>query len=172
MAKRKRRRRRDRNFVAIPFTAAQSLGTLGDNTFLKVAVLNGNLTEDLQVISLDLTANLTGHTAGEGPINFGFAHSDYTVAELAEAVPTTSLLGPADKISQERSRRLVRQIGVFRGLNSDEGFNDGRMKRVRAGWVQQDGVDLNLWVVNRSNAALTTGSVFEAQGLVYGRWLH
>ena len=44
------------------------------------------LGEDIFVISVDCMWNLRGHTASETPLEFGFAHGDLSVTEIAEAL--------------------------------------------------------------------------------------
>jgi len=171
LAARKSRRRYGPNDVKIPLNAAQVLGTLGDNTVLKIAMFGGNLTEDLFIKAIKGTWTIRGLTATEGPLSFGIAHSDYTVAEIAEALDAGSLLGPASKIEGERARRLVRKIGTFSGAATEETVNNGNPVYTRVGWTQQDGADVNLWVQNQSGATLTTGATLEFLGDLYGKWL-
>ncbi len=171
--KRKARRRKNRNFVAIPFQTQLSLGTLGDQTVVRFSLLNGNLLEDLYIMSIDATLILREHTAGEGPLYTGFAHSDYSVAEIDEAIDVDGFLGPQLKIEQERARRLVRRWGTFRGLETDEiiARSDGGHRRYKVRWVQEDGANVQGWIQNSSGGALTTGTVLEVDGYIYGRWL-
>ncbi len=170
MAKhRKRRGRGSKNFVAIPVTAAITLGTLANNTVVKGSLL-GTLLEDLYVISADLIWTIRSLTVGEGPIEVGVVHSDYTVTEILENLDVT-LLGPGTKIEQERSRRLVRRIGMFNGLGSEEVLNDGQVIRTKMRFTCQDGKDLDAWVRNSSGATLITGAIVQVHGTVYGRWM-
>ena len=174
MAKKRGRRKRSRKgFVAIPFNVVLSLGTIGDLTVQKLALLGGNLLEDLFIYSVDAVMTLRGHTAGEGPISVGIAHTDYSVGEIAEALDVGALLGPQLKIERERAGRLVRKWGLFRGLQTNEiiAKSDGRYQRYKVRWTQQDGADVNCWVQNQSGSALTTGTVLEIEGVLYGRWL-
>ncbi len=166
-------RRKDRNFVAIPFQSQLSLGTLADLTAVRISLTSGVLLEDLFIISIDATVVLREHTAGEGPIYVGFAHTDYTVAEIKEALDVDALLGPSKKIEGEQARRLVRRWGTFRGADTTEiiALANGGNKRYRVGWTQQDGALVQGYIFNTSGAALTTGSVIEMDGVIYGRWL-
>ncbi len=167
MANKHGRRARNANFVAIPVLSELSLGTLGDNIVLKDALTS--LAQDLFFISADLTWAIHGLTPTEGPIQFGIAHGDYTVTEIKEAIeaaPTSQ----SDKIALERSRRLVRKVGLFRGEVANESFNDGKIKRVRAKFMLTEGQEAAVWAYNTGGSALTTGSQIDVMGTVYGIW--
>ena len=76
------RRKRDKSFVAIPFTAALTLGTLSDDTVITGSPMT--LTDKLYIVSVDMYASGRGHTAGEGPLEVGLAHGDLTSSEIEE----------------------------------------------------------------------------------------
>ncbi len=160
--------------MAIPFQSQLSLGTLGDQTVLSVPLLSGSLTEDLLILSIDATMVIRGMTVTEGPLYMGFAHTDYTVAEIAEAIDTQGFLGPNLKIEEERARRLVRRWGTFRVQEVTEmiAASNGGHRRYKVRWIQQNGANPRCWLQNSSGAALTTGGVLEMDGVIYGRWLH
>ncbi len=166
----KHKRKTQKGFVAIPVTASISLSTLANNTTLTASLL-GTLQEDLYVISAHLTWTIRTLTAGEGPLQVGIAHSDYTVGEVQENIDVT-LLGPGKKIEQEQARRLVRRVGMFDGLASEEKLFDGVPIKTTIKWVADDGEDLNVFVSNRSGGAMTTGAIIQCHGTVFGRWLY
>ncbi len=165
------KRRGSRGFQPLPFTTSKTLLTLADNTAVLVGSLGGNLTEDYFVISLDATWAIRGMAAGQGPIDVGVAHGDYTVTEIKEWIEL-NLLGPANKIQQEKSRRLIRKVGTFSVIGATEVLADGRVIRTKMRWIQDDGQDLNVWAFNRSGAPLTTGGLLEVSGKYYGRWVY
>ncbi len=165
-----RRRRSRRGFVALPFNTSLALTTLSNGAVLSVDIFGGNFTEDFYAISADLVASIRALTPGEGPIGVGFAHSDYSDAEIAEGLAPV-LLGPGNKIEQERSRRLIRRHGMFPGILAEETQGDGLPKRTTLKFLISDGFALSVWGENQSGAALTTGAVIELQGTVYGRWI-
>ncbi len=167
--KRTGRKRSRKNFVALPVSAQLTLGTLAANTVL-TANLIATLTEDLFVISADLTWALLAHTAGEGPIEVGVAHGDLSVAEILEAVAAAPT-GPGDIIQNERSHRPVRQSGAFPGLNTDEVIAQGSKVRTRCKFLVSDGVAFNAYALNRSGGTLTTGALVRVSGNLYGRWI-
>ncbi len=168
-----KRRRRKGGIAVLPFQAQLSLGTLANGTVLSVPLLSGNLTEDLFIISIDSTMVIRDLTAGEGPLYMGFAHSDYSVAEIAEAIDTSGYLGPSAKIEQEQARRLVRRWGTFRGHEATSiiAESNGGHRRYKVRWVQQNGGNPRCWLQNTSGVTLTTGAVLETDGYIYGRWL-
>ncbi len=163
-----RRRRGRRALVPVKFTTELGLGTLAIDTVITVA--SGALEHDFDVISCDLTVTMRGHTSGEGPIEFGSAMQDYTAGEIQEALDATPL-GPYGP-EMERSRRKVRHYATFDGGGVTGEVNDGEpirrrmFLRVPAGksaidiWARQTGV----------SAGLTTGTVLEIKGVLWGRW--
>ncbi len=166
MARKPRRRRQP--LVPLKFQVQLALSTLGNDTALEVGCIPA-LQQDFDVISTDLIAALREQTAGEGPIEFGLAASDYTVAEIVEALDATPLRQVS--VEMERSKRRVRSYGQFAGLVTEETMNDGnpvRRKmflRVAAGMTTA-----NVFVVNRSGSTLTTGTILEISGTHWGRW--
>ncbi len=120
-------------------------------------------------MSLDTLVSLHNLTAGQGPIIVGVAHSDYTDAEIEEFVENVTSWTQSDQISQERSRRKIRQIGVFSGVGAEEVLNDGKPIRTKCRWQLQDGQALNFWAYNASGAVLTTGGVVDFFGKAYTR---
>ncbi len=175
MAKHARRRRRRRNFVALPFRTLITIGTLGAATVISTGTLSGNFTEDFQCISVDSKWSISGlvNVDGDGPITVGFAHNDYTVAEIAAALEV-NLLGPGNKTEQEIASRLVRDIGVFAdgvegGVTWDK-LNDGKAIRTRLNWLISSGKELDVFAFNEGADAMTTGAIVNVSGKLYGYW--
>ncbi len=166
MAK-KGRSRRDRNFVAIPFTQGITLSTLGDNTLLSAAILTFG--EDFYCVSADLTFTARGMTSGEGPVHVGLSHGDLTDTEILEAVDA-SVTDPDDIIAKERSRRPVRKVGAFQMLSTDEVLNNGVPIRRKVMMSVGDGHSMDIWALNRAGQTLTTGGFIQCEGTLYGRW--
>ncbi len=107
-----RKRKRDRNFVAIPYTAQLALSTLGDGTVLASGTFSANFGEDIFIVSIDGNWAIAVLTAGEVPIEVGYAHSDLSVSEIKEALEA-ELTDPDDIIAKEHARRPVRRAGQF-----------------------------------------------------------
>lgn len=163
-----RRYYRNRNFVVIPVSQQLTVGALASNTVIAADLL-ASLTEDLFVISANLMVSFTNHTGGEGPLQVGMAHGDLSVTEIAENL-NANLTGPDDIIQKERSRRPVRKIGMFSGAAADENLFDGRQSKTTVKFSIGDGHALVVWLVNRSGATLTTGTLVRFDGEIYGRW--
>ncbi len=164
----RKRSSRGRNFVAIPFQTALTLGTLADLTAFITSTVSG-FGEDIYVLSVDALWALHTHTAGEGPISVGLAHGDLTVTEIKENLQA-EMTDPDDIIAKERSRRPVRKSGIFSGLNTEEALANGEQIRTKVKFSVGDGHNLNAWAFNQSGAALTTGTVIQVIGTIYGRW--
>ncbi len=169
MAKKSSKRRGKKGFVAIPFVAELALSTLGAGVVTAVDALGAALGEDLYCISVDSWASIISHTPAEGPLVCGYAHSDLTVAEVAECL-SAELTDPDDIIAKERSRRPVRKTGVFSGIASDENLNNGQVIRTKLKFSVGDGHNLAFWVMNSDGDTLTTGTVVKVSGTLYGRW--
>lgn len=178
--RRKGRSRGNRGFVVLPFADEFVIGAVANNTVVSEPVLQGNFTNHFYAISADIESTITGLTAGEGdPSTLGWFHGDYTNAEVAEALNVT-LLGPATKIEQEFTRRLVRKTGVFQttegtdvatGMNLRGGPNAGSVIRTKLKFLVEEGKALKIYFMNRSDATLTTGATVHFSGNIYGRWV-
>ena len=165
----RRTRKRDKNFVAIPFSNTLTLGALTMNTVLVGNLFGAVFGEDIYIISVDWNSAAQNHTAGEGAFELGFSHSDLSVAEVAEALDA-ELTDPDDIIAKEHSRRPVRRAGLYAGLLAEESLNQGVNKRTKIKFSVGDGHNLNLFSRNRSGATFTTGTLIRTQGTLYGRW--
>ncbi len=173
MANKKTRRDGYRKgFVALPVQGSLALSTLADQLVLKANVHTGVFSEDFFCISADLQVMVRGLTSGQGePSSWGVNHSDYTAVEVAEHL-AVSLLGRGSKIEQERLRRLVRNGAQMIHLTAeDELIPLDRSHRVKCKFMIQEGFALEIWIQNRSGAALTTGAILEWNGTIYGRWV-
>ncbi len=94
---------------------------------------------------------------------FGFAHSDYSAAEVEECLEAGATMDLGNKVAQEQANRLVRQIGTISGPSAGVGssgfsFNDGKPIKTRLNWLMAIGDRLNLWIRNSSGVIWTTGS--------------
>ncbi len=173
----KARRRRRRAFDPLRFTATTPLGALASLTVISARLMGSDLEEDYFVNSVDASWSMKDFTitADDGPIVVGFHHNDYSVTEVKEALEV-NLLGPANKIEQERMRRLVRIVGTLGpvGVTGDvvgARLNHGDLIRTKLNWVIDDGSSLNMFAYNRGSGAITTGADVECVGTTFGRWL-
>ncbi len=176
----KARKRNSKNFAVIDVAGSLALSTLADNTISSQALTSSTLTEDYYCISCDLAVSVRGLTGGEGhPMTVEVHHSDYSAAEVLEKLDG-EFLGPGNKIEQERSRRLVRELttlrpdgpGVSTVFLSGKNDNGGPIIRRKIKFMIDAGRTLDIGIWNRSGAALTTGATLEWQGKLYGRWVY
>lgn len=165
----RRGRGRRRGFVAIPFHASVGLGTLADNTVSIEDLFGQPFGEDIFVISVDAYWALHNHTAGQGPIEVGYAHGALTTSQIAQNLDA-ELTDPDDIIVKEYSRRPVRKAGMFNGLNTEEVLNNGNAIRTTVKISIGDGEDLSFWAKNLADTTLTTGTVLNCDGTLFGRW--
>ncbi len=154
--------------MPVRFTGQILLGTLANETVL-LGPTQTALEQDFHVISTDLTLSIRDHTATEGPIDCGLAAEDYNATEVGECLNAQPLRSSGAEM--ERSRRKVRTYGIFSGLGTDETLNDGRpIRRKMFLHVPAGQSSANVWVRNRSNGNLTTGTALEFSGVHWGRW--
>ncbi len=170
MARTKRTSRRRMPLQPIKFNVELALGTLGGNAAVATPTVD-SLEQDFHIVSTDLLCSIRGHTAGEGPIDFGLQAQGYTVAEVVECLDASPLsqYGP----EQERSKRRVRVYGRFDGGTVVEEVNDGkpiRKKMFLRAFGHSTFAAARVFAVNRGSA-LTTGTVLEIQGTHWGRWV-
>ncbi len=165
-AKRRTPRRRRRS-VYLPFDIEIALGTLANDGVSTSALQT--LTQDFDIYGVRASVTITGATQGEGPIETGWCQSELTGTQIVanrDASPTSQW----DVLANEQSKRKVRVFGSSSGNPSDS-LNDGKMiwkkmfLRIPSGKALCD-----LWIINRSGAALTTGQVIHMQGHVVGAW--
>ncbi len=163
----KRRYRSKLRLVYLPFEGEIALGTSLNDAILMLAAQT--LLQDFHIYGVKLICTIDGLTQNEGPIEVGWADSELIGAEILEkldASPTSQTDIPA----VEHARRRVRKLGQFSG-NPSEKLADGVAIWSKM-WVPvNDGQALiDVWVVNRSGAQLTTGAVVNFSGYIVGRW--
>ncbi len=144
------------------------LATLAADTAVVVGA-SGLSNASYRLISTKLAWSIVGLTMPDGPITVGFAHSDYSVAEIKEALESALSISPSDKIAQERSRRLVRIVGQFTPQVQDATsggmvLNDGEPIKTRLNWPMSIGMQVNIFAYNNDNNALQTGAIVHAMG--------
>jgi len=169
MAKARRRRRK---YLKGQIENTISLGTLATKTAASDPV-DDTVTEKAWLSSIVASWQLTGYTAsiGRGPIRVGWAHSDYTTAEIEEWIENTQSWEEGDKRQQEVARRQIRDVGTFRvpvegsGAGTVVVLNDGKPIRTKCGWMLATGQTVRMWAYNTGTAALAvTVPLVSAQG--------
>ncbi len=162
MAKKPVRRRRMGRYLRGNVDESLGLGTLASRTAV-LAAFDETVVERTLVSSIVATWRLADMTqgAGIGPIMVGVAHSDYTQAEIEEWIETTGSWNEGDLIqTKEVSRRLIRNIGTFRGDGvSGVGIDvltNGKPIKTMLKWILTTGDTLNLWAYNLGGNPLAT----------------
>lgn len=159
LAKRSPRRRFTLRRVRV--TPERALSTLASDTVIANAFV-ANATSPYRAMSIKATWSIIGLTVGEGPITVGIAHSDYTVAEIKEALEAATSINPALKVEAEQGNRLVRIVGTI--SQGQQQLNNGNPIKTRLNWLMGVGAAPVMFAYNEFPAALTTGAVVHAQG--------
>ncbi len=140
----------------VRITPAQALSTLAGVTALTTG-LTGAADGAYRLVSANGVHSVLSLTAGEGPITVGFAHSDYTVTEIKEAIESALAISVGDKIAQEKANRLVRVVGEISA--AEPIMNEGRPVKTRLNWLIPIGKVVNMFAYNNNSGALTTGGI-------------
>lgn len=157
-----------RNVRRVNTSTDLALGTLGTATAIATG-LTGAADTDYRVLSISGTFTVDGATALEGPWVVGWAHSDYSVAEIKECLEASASISIGDKIANERSNRLVRKVGAFTVLSASESLNDGKPIKTRLNWAINAAKEVNLFAYNDGNTTLTSGAVVKFNGDLWVR---
>ncbi len=151
-----------------------TLSTLGASTAIKQTT-PPQILEDFRMIKMRIAAQMTGHTAGEGPIHLYLVNDELTEAEIVEAIDAEGPLNTNDRLAMERASRAVFHIGMFKptGTNSnivgDKGQEGVIEKTVR--WTFANPEGWALVAFNDLGATLTTGAVIRFVLKVFGVWV-
>lgn len=146
-----------------------SLGTLAGSDLIASDLVDA-VEEPVYVSSVKAAYSLDSMTPGTdvGPILCGWAHSDYTDAEIEAWVENQGSWSAGDKVAQEIARRQCKQVGIFDIDELVAGFariNNGATFTTKLGWVLIEGATLKFWCYNMGTAALaTTNPNVRAQG--------
>ncbi len=164
-----RRRRSGGRLIVRKFEKNLTLSTLAGDTVLKGDIFDDALNSDEYFISADVYMMKTGGTVGEGPLQVGVAHNDYTVGEILEALINDAGANSNDLIPQEQGRRRVRTWGFFPGITAAEVLNNGIKSRQKIKFPIGDTGNLAMFVMNNSGAQLTTGVKIRVWGTSYSK---
>lgn len=162
MAKRKGRRRRRFNLRRVRLTPELALSTLASDTALLNAIQGGTSTTAMRIASIIATWSVSGMTGNNGPLTIGYAHPDYSVAEIKECLESQAAIDLGDKVAQERSNRLIRVIGMIDSEN--DVLNDGLPVKTKLNWKMPAGDTPNFFVFNESTSPLDTGASVKLSG--------
>ncbi len=156
------------NLRRVRVTASVALGALATLDVTSSAIVNA-AADTYRAMSLDASYVWSDKAQIDDACAFGVAHSDYTSAEIEEALEAVTSIDLGDKIAQERSNRLVRHIGTFSGgetpaTTGGSSFNDGKPVKTKLNWLMSIGDQLQLWVRNGSGVVYTTGGTITVDG--------
>lgn len=155
------KKRRFRRYIKGKVHYDLSLTTLAAETAVSEVVADA-LSEPAYLSSVKASWAMADFTpaAGDGPIEVGVAHSDYTTAEIEEWIENTNSWEEADMIGQEVAKRKIRSVGIF--PTPDElatqavVLANGRLITTKCGWMLMGSQTLRIWAFNHGNSALAT----------------
>ncbi len=156
-------KRKFRRYVAGSINTSNVLGTLASADLISVAA-GDTVAERTYMTSIRCSWSIRGLTAGEGPIFFGVAHSDYTDAEIEEFLENAGSWSEGDLVQKEVGGRKIRRIGSFSGNDTEEAYADGRQVLTKCGWILNTGQNVKFYAFNKFGSALTTGAVIIGNG--------
>ncbi len=143
---------------------AVTLSTLAATTLIG-ANFDDSVVERTRISSLVVTATMVGYTpsTGDGPIEIGVAHSDYSDAEIEAWVESVATWDVGNLVeTREVGKRFIRSLGQFTKHDVDQASPDslwgGGMRKIRLNWPLQTGETLKLWAYNHGSSALATTS--------------
>ena len=152
-----------KGYQKLPFDFGGAIGAVTNGEVNGVDI-GDTVNDRMWLSSVKAVYGIRDFTAGEGPITFGVAHSDYSNTEIEEAVEAVTSWDLGDLIAREQANRKVRVIGIFEiDDDGEEVLNDGKPVRTKLGWMLEAGDTLQYWVLAQSGT-LTTGGVLEATG--------
>lgn len=149
--------------------ATGPLGALGATTaFSWSGRYTGNLEEDFRIIKLELYAQWSDITDGEGPIILGIADGFLATADIEAALETAPL--SRNDPDLEMSHRAVWPLLI---LGDDGESSNSVCKQIEKNlrWTFSDPDAWKWWVYNISTAAITTGSFVDLFAKIYGVWV-
>ncbi len=164
VAKHKRRRSRRFSLRPVRITPTLPLLTLAAVTGLTVTT-TGASANRYRCISVKGTWSLTDLTANDGPVTVGYAHSDYSVAQIKEFLESSNSIDQGDKRAQEFANRLVRVVGTLNEVR--ESLNDGQPITTKLNWLIGIGDAVNLFAFNENAGPLTTGAIVDLVGTMW-----
>ncbi len=141
--------------------------TLATKTLITVD-FDETVTERALASSLVASWSMANLVAGQGPILFGVAHSDYTDAEIEAVIENTGSWDQGNLISQEIAKRKIRIIGQMVGEfdtgTVDVRFAGGKSVKIKLNWMLKTGATLKLWAYNLGANLTTTSPELRVSG--------
>ncbi len=167
MVQKKKSGRRRFNLRKVRNSNALAVTALTTQDLVKGA-MSAAVTATTRIVSMEMIWGWSdiGAAIDDG-LEFGVAHSDYTAAEIEEAIEANSSMDLGDKVRQEQANRLIRSIGVITGQGIAGGgltYNDGKPVKTRLNWLLTIGDTIDVWVRNSSGVVYTIGSSLTSLG--------
>ncbi len=162
MAKRRGTGRRRRfNLRRVRITPSKPLLTLAAVTAVTTPMTAAS-NSTYRAMTVKATWSITDLTANDGPITVGLAHSDYSVAEIKEALLATNAIDVGNMVAQEHANRKVRVVGTLNEVR--ESLNNGEPISTRLNWLIGINQTVVAFAFNEGAALLSTGAVLDIVG--------
>lgn len=154
------RRRKFRRYLRGSIDHRLDLTALAASTLVGSNLVD-TVEEAVYVSSVKAAYTLDQYTviAGAGPFLCGWAHSDYTDAEIEAWVENNLSWSEGDKIGQEVAKRKIKQVGIFELSNAALAWGrirGGSTFTTKLGWSLITGQTLRFWVYNMGLVAVAT----------------
>ncbi len=165
---------KDGKGVIIRESKAQALGGLGAGVPILIGAQLAIL-ERFRIISLEMTAVITGLTAGEGDgLWIGIADGVHNVTEIEAAIEANGPTGPNETGEEELAERYTKVLGTLEHEVGTEAIFHNKQgghiieETIRWTFARTKGWD---FFVYNQGATLTTGATVSIRAKVFGVWV-
>ncbi len=155
---------------------SQLLGTLAGNTSLlnSSSKIDGSRESGVYIAHMEYTWSFSAKTADEGPILWGLALGEWTIAEIDTALLEFDPQNKSPTAMGPQVPRLI-WLGTLAFPNASSGggqqeLNQPSGKSIK--WTLPEGQDLQYWFHNAASGALTTGTIVKIEAKFLQRWLN
>ncbi len=156
------RRKNFSNYLKGVFQETQALGTLNLKTGIR-RLITDVVEDTARVSSIEATWSMGNWTPadGKGPIYVGYAHSNYTLAQIEEWIENAGAWSRSSLSAKEISTRMIRQVGTFASpgeaaVGGWSVLNDGKPIKTKLNWLLMEGQTVSLWYYNGGTGAVAT----------------
>lgn len=155
-------RRRTFSLRKVRIATSPAIGAIATEDVESVPI-TAAVADKLRLISFDASYTwIDVGASGDGALEFGLAHSDYTAAEVEQCLEAAGSIDLGDKVAQEQANRLVRRVGTISqtiaGAGEEKAYNEGRPVKTKLNWLLSEGDTLNVWFRNGSGTVYSSGS--------------
>jgi len=150
-----------------------TLANLADGTaVLQDNTANLTLVDDFRILKQEYFVGLNESiAAGDGPIYFGVANGELTVAEIAEVLAQTGPLNRNDAARTEQALRQVKILEVFGPQTAGGGQVPWKKGSWNPRWTYSNPQGWNFFAFNQSGGVLVTGNVLRFRAKNFGVWV-